>query len=169
MLPNTQHFIQLQKTRHPHGRLPSRMPTELITPVASVNINGFTAFKIHNSHGISRQNAVYLGGDKSITDGEDQRNIRTVLDALHARYPALDYSQYENRLREQGIHYLVIASMFDADFYVASVGMAPGAAHLFQRWVVEELSREPCGRWRSRDGRENISEGCVDDNENIDL
>lgn len=55
----------------------------------------------------------------------------------------MDYSQYENRLGEQGIHYLVITSMFDADFYVASVGMAPGTAHLFQHWVVEELSREP--------------------------
>jgi hypothetical protein len=31
--------------------------------------------------------------------------------------------------------------MFKADFYIAEVGMIPGAAYLFCHWVEEELSR----------------------------
>jgi hypothetical protein len=59
--------------------------------------------------------------------------------SIHFMAPILHWTTYSTK--EQGIHHLFIASMFDANFYVASVGMVPGAAHLFCHWVVEELRK----------------------------
>ena len=154
-LPNTEHFIRLEQTRQPRSGSLIRASTELITPV----IHAHDPFRVHNrphacagptdldtpaavrdSRSICRHHAVDLGADKDTVDGEEQRPLGVLLklDALHATYPALDYLQYKGRLQEQGIHYLFVASMFDADFYITSVGMVPGAAHLFCHWVAEE-------------------------------
>jgi len=55
--------------------------------------------------------------------------------------------------------YLIIASMFEADFYVAEVGMVPGAAYLFCHWVEEELSRLGWRRQGSKDTEELLRSG----------
>jgi len=184
VLPNTKHFIGLQDTRHPRGSPLVHTPTELITPVTqahnllcihdpphafsdSTEIKNFATSKLHSSCDAppqtQTQTAAYLVSNKSTVNGEDRRHIRAALDALHTRYPAMDYLQYEGRLQEQGIHYLVIVSMFDTDFYISSVGMVPGAARLFCHWIAEELSRV-ARRNQSGHGRENISES-LDNNE----
>lgn len=65
-----------------------------------------------------------------------------LLDDLHARYPALDFPRYEDRLRQEGIHYLLIASTFDANFYIINIGMVPAAAHIFCQRVAMVLKKE---------------------------
>jgi hypothetical protein len=158
MLPDMGHFIQLQRTRRPRGGSLIRTPTQLITPSTeahdrvhihdpppafsnSTDISTISTSKAYRSCDVSYQNAACLIVENGTVNGDDQRHIKVVLDSLHARYPALDYLQYEDRLQEQGICYLIVASMFDPGFYISNVGMAPGAAHLFCRWVVEELRR----------------------------
>lgn len=129
ILPDTAHFVQFQETREPHGRSLVRVPTQIIarSPSAFAPLS------------ISRQNAA----DTDARVGEDRRDIKVLLDALHVRYPAFDYAQYEDRLREQGIHYIIAASMFDADFYASNVGMLPGAAQFFCHWVAGVARRVP--------------------------
>jgi hypothetical protein len=134
--------MKLLETRQPRGTTLIRTPTELIIqPHHSGDIHNYTTATATRNQGLSRQNAVYLEADGDSVSGDNQCQIKTILNALHAMYPALDYPQYEDCLRQQGIIYLLIASMFDADFYITKVGMAPGAARLFCHWVAEELGR----------------------------
>jgi hypothetical protein len=157
-LPNTNHFTKLLETRPPCGATLTRTLTELIY-THHEDSHARTAAEAPYTQGLSRQNAVYLEADRGFISSEDQHQIRTILSALHATYPALDYPQYEDRLRQQGIMYLIIASMFEADFYVAEVGMVPGAAYLFCHWVEEELSRLGRRRQGSKDTEELLRSG----------
>jgi len=68
-------------------------------------------------------------------------NIRDVLNSLHLRYPALNYPQYEERLRTHEIRELADVSKFDATFYNSKVGMDYGAAYLFCKWAADSEKR----------------------------
>lgn len=138
MLPNTNHFTKLLDTRPPHGATLTHTPTELVIHTHHEDSHARTIVKAPYTQRLSRQNAVYLEADGGSISSEDQHQIRTILSALHAMYPALDYPQYEDQLQQQGILYLIIASMFKANFYIAKVGMVPGAAYLFCHWVEED-------------------------------
>jgi hypothetical protein len=130
--------MKLIETRHPRGTALVRTPTELIIhPHHSGDTHIRTTAKASYNQGLSRQNAVYLDS----VSGDVPCQIETALNAVHTMYPALDYPQYEDSLRQQGIVYLLVASMFDADFYITKVGMVPGAARLFCHWVAEELGK----------------------------
>jgi hypothetical protein len=131
--------MQLLETRQPHDTSLIRTLTE---PIIYLNHSGdsHTRTTAYNQ-GLSRQNAVYLGVDGDGVSCDNQCQIKVILNALIATYPALDYPQYKDCLRQQGIMYLLVASMFDADFYITKIGMVPGAARLFCRWVAEELRK----------------------------
>ena len=130
------------ETRQPRGTTLIHTPTELIIqPHYSGDNHTRTTATAPYNRGLSRQNAVYLEADGDSVSGNDQCQIKTILNALHATYPALNYPQYEDCLRQQGIVYLFVTSMFDVDFYITKVGMVPGAARLFCHWVAEELGR----------------------------
>lgn len=133
MLPDTPHFAQFQATHgmSTHGRSLVRVPTQIITPTP-------------RAIGPLHQNAVNLTAEADTPNGEDRHDIKVLLDALHVRYPAFNYAQYEDQLREQDIHYIVVASRFDTNFYIDSVGMAPDAAQFFCHWVAGVLRRVPC-------------------------
>jgi hypothetical protein len=68
---------------------------------------------------------------------DPDNDIKKLLDTLHTQSLALDYPQYESQLRSLGISYLVIAEMFDVDFYVRRVSMVIGATHLFCAWIAK--------------------------------
>ena len=130
--------MKLIEMRQPHGTALARTPTELIIhPHHSGDTHIRTTAKASHSQGLSRQNTVYLDS----VSGDVPCQIKTILNVLHTMYPELDYPQYENCLRQQGIVYLLVTSMFDAEFYITKVGMVPGAARLFCHWVAKELGR----------------------------
>jgi hypothetical protein len=134
--------MKLLEARQPRGAALIHTPTELIVqPHHSGDNHTRTAATTPYNQGLSRQNTVYLEADGGSVSGNNQCQIKAILNSLHASYPALDYPGYEDCLRQQGIVYLLVASMFDADFYIAKVGMLPGAARLFCHWVAEELGR----------------------------
>jgi hypothetical protein len=171
-LPNTKHFVGIQETRELHGRPVIRVPTELIIPAVHVldrhpihdTLNTsfappdvtVTVTKPAYNHSLSSHNSVSVAVDEDSNHDINRREIKAVLDTLHVSYPTLNYLQYEDGLRRHGIHYLDIASMFEANFYNATVGMTLGAAHMFCHWIADELRRarsqsKSDRRWHSDD------------------
>ena len=129
------HFTELFKVKTPRGTPLRRKSTELVIP----NSHPLSHSNAQPGHGISRQYAIYLEPHNDSAKREGQHHIKMLLDNLHFRFPAFDFPQYEDRLQKQGIHYLIVASMFDANFYMADVGMVPGAARLFKHSVEKAL------------------------------
>jgi len=172
-MPDNIHFTELLKTRHPRSTTLRRIPTEaafssdghdfvrpselqLIADPADTN-RGATSNVPYQLW----QHAAYLEADR-----EDPYNIGRILDNIHVRYPVFHYPQYEGQLRSHGIHYLVNASMFDVDFYIARIGMVEGAAHLFSQWVAQELKKvQHTGE--SQDKRTGIEVGEDKGKENV--
>ena len=133
--------MKLLETCQPRGTTLICTLTEVIIQPYHFGDNHTCTTATTPHKGLFRQNAVYLEADGYSASGNDRCQIKMILNSLHAIYPALDYPQYEDRLRQQGIIYLLIALMFDTDFYITKVGMVPGAARLFCHWVAEELGR----------------------------
>jgi hypothetical protein len=106
------------------------------TPLESCDTNALPL--LSGTTDLKRQYAVYLESDD---EGEDQFHIKKILDQLDARYPAVNFPQYEETLRTLGICYLVSADMFDGEFYVSEARMGHGAAYLFKEYVSKELSK----------------------------
>jgi hypothetical protein len=129
------HFTELSKVKTPRGTPLCRKSTELVIP----NSHTLSHSNGQPSHGISRQYAIYLEPHNNSGKHKGQDHIKMLLDNLHSRFPAFDFPQYEDQLQKQGIHYLIVASMFDANFYMADIGMVPGAAHLFKHSVEKAL------------------------------
>lgn len=73
---------------------------------------------------------------------EDPLHISTILAALHTIYPALNYPQYEQRLRQQGICYAINAAAFEASFFISKVKMAEGAVAAFMAQVNKQITKE---------------------------
>jgi hypothetical protein len=141
VLPDTMHFTELLKVKPPRGISLRRKSTELVIPNSHLSHSNAQPSP---SRGISHQYAIYLKphNDSGKHEHEDQHHIKMLLDNLHSRFPAFDFPQYEDRLQKQGIHYLIVASMFDANFYMADVGMVPGAARLFKYSVEKALDEK---------------------------
>ena len=155
VLPDSPHFRQLCETCRPRNAALSRTQTELILPTIPDHTDpeltraDISRAGTHKGLGILCHNALDLdssGPSDNIDPGDD---IKRLLDILHSRYPALEYPQYENRLRSLGICYLAVAAMFNADFYIGKVGMATGAAHLFCKWIAES-QRVYQGGWNGK-------------------
>jgi hypothetical protein len=137
------HFAELQKTRLPHSTTLRRIPTD---PAHAPT--GCVLQVVANSPGINhgatlnmpyqpRQNGMYLVSDV----GSNKPDIEKLLDDMHARYPAFCYPQYEEQLRNHGVHSLIDAATFDIDYYIARVGMAEGAAWLFCQCVARAFRK----------------------------
>jgi hypothetical protein len=133
VLPNERHFIELRRTRKSRATPLSRTPTDPVistmTPLTS-NVPG---------PGLARQFAFYLESDES--DDGNKVDIKELLDTLAAKFTSLDFHQYEHRLRMLGISYLIIAAMFELEFFISKVGMSEGAARLFCYHVVKEMGK----------------------------
>ncbi|KAJ6619071.1 hypothetical protein B0H10DRAFT_2217138 [Mycena sp. CBHHK59/15] len=67
------------------------------------------------------------------SDDEDVLPVSDVLRALDEKYPALNYLQYAEGLKAQGIMYASSALDFDNTYYKQTVGMADGAIGNFLR------------------------------------
>lgn len=92
-------------------------------------------------HGLTRQYALFLNFDEESDGDEYEPTVEKLLESLHARYPALNYLQFQESLQALGIGYLATAAILDADFYIRKVGMSQGAAHIFCDGVITELKR----------------------------
>jgi hypothetical protein len=88
-------------------------------------------------HAITRQNACILESDGN----EESYPINQFLHTLHARYPALNYLQYADQLRDQGVVHLINASRYGVSFYTATIGMDYGAAYLFSKCIAKEMGK----------------------------
>jgi hypothetical protein len=135
-LPKCSHFTELHKTCNPRSSTLRRIPTDPadISHCIRQCAHRHAAHQAHQ-YGVSWQYPPCL---KSNTKGHrsDQYKINKVLNDLHVRYPDFGYPQYEEQLRSMGVHYMANVLMFDADFYVAKVGMVEEAAHLLCQWVA---------------------------------
>lgn len=173
LLPDTRHFIQLLKTSQPRSRVLIRRPTELITPIVHrdnrLHIHEHSVAFANSADtdspapsnvlpDIFCQDASHPKTHDHSANGKNFFHIEQILTTLHAQYPTLDYFQYEDRLQNQGISYLDVASTFDANFYITSIGMVPDAAYLFCHWVAKELKRMSGGGRQSKNGEDVVSQ-----------
>jgi hypothetical protein len=83
-------------------------------------------------------------------EDEDPTSISAVLSSLHARYPALNYLQYEATLRQHGICYAINVSSLDSDFFINRVGMAEGAIGIFMDQARKQIKMEAQRKARRR-------------------
>jgi len=164
VLPNNTHFAELHKTRTTALR---RTPTDPVAPAIHVHMPEYSQLledpnvvtgsmnsdvpSVSNTHGqrLTRQFAMYLDPDEE-SDDDNAVDIRQFLDTLAAKFSALDYHQYEDRLHSLGISYLITAAMFDAEFFVSRVGMPDGAARLFHWQVFKEMDRADRAKQRRK-------------------
>jgi len=126
MLPNTNHFTKLLETASASWCNPHSYSTELIythhedsharTAAEAPYTQAFPAKMLFIWRLIGASSAVRI----SIKSGQS-------LAPYMPHIQQLDYPQYEDRLRQQGIMYLDLHQCLKADFYVAEVGMVPGA------------------------------------------
>ncbi|KAH7910743.1 hypothetical protein BJ138DRAFT_68359 [Hygrophoropsis aurantiaca] len=119
-----------------------RVPTEPLTPVIHNHVHvanpghANSPGMAESSHMGCRQYAMFLESDDP--DDDSVLGLTDILRAIHAKYPDFSYHQYEDQLRQHGILYLSTAGIFDAEFFVAKIGMSEGAGHHFQKWVAGE-------------------------------
>jgi hypothetical protein len=132
------------------------------TPLESCDPNALPLSSGTNN--LKRQYTVYL---ESNDEGEDQFHIKKILDQLDAKYPAVNFPQYEETLRTLGICYLVSADIFDGEFYVREARMGYGAAYLFKEYVSKELSKVLRARERRKTKGKKRARPDDDDVENI--
>jgi len=150
-----------------------RVPTELIpTAVPAIHVHLPESIKlttasilqgIDNTVGGSQISAYASDSDEN----DNPISISQILSSLHATYPALNYLQYEDTLRERGICYAINIGGLDSDFFVNKVGMAEGAVGLFLEQATKQIRKEGRGRARRKmKGKKRArTEG---DKENID-
>ena len=80
----------------------------------------------------------------SDSDGPGDSNgltIENVLAGINAKFPSHDFLKFRAQLIDNGIHYLITASLFNKQFYCENVGMTHGEAVLFCEWVQKELRK----------------------------
>ena len=149
MMPNTAYFHNLCKIHHQSLVSSSPTTTEPNTPetlygsriiVGPPSYIPTTANAL-SGHGITRQYALFLDFDEESDGDEDELTVQILLEYLHNIYPLLNYLQFDDSLRALGIHYLVTASILDADFYIRRVGMLDGMAHIFCDEVSNMLKK----------------------------
>jgi len=59
-----------------------------------------------------------MESDKESDDNsQPPQGIDDVLASIHARYPAMEFPQYVDKLKDHGILYLVTAAHFNIQFY----------------------------------------------------
>ncbi|KAG1785082.1 uncharacterized protein HD556DRAFT_1459774 [Suillus plorans] len=62
---------------------------------------------------LKRTYALYLDSDEESSNDEPSQNITDVMTSIHSRYPAMNFRQYDGKLKDRGILYLSTAAHFD--------------------------------------------------------
>jgi hypothetical protein len=86
---------------------------------------------------LKRTFAFYIKSDDETDDDEPPQEIDSTLTRIHSRYPAIDFPQHEDSLREHAILYLPTAAHFGSPFCVEKVGMSEGTAFTFHSRVCK--------------------------------
>jgi hypothetical protein len=86
---------------------------------------------------LKRTFALYIESDEETDDDEPSQEIDSALTSIHSRYPAMDFPQYENSLREHGMMYLPTVEHFGSSCCVEKVGMSEGATITFHGRVCK--------------------------------
>jgi TPR repeat protein len=142
-----------------------RVPTEIISPVIHnhIHLSPSTNDIISDGPGIfarergegytaqplKRTFALYMESDEESDNDNDEppQHIEDILRTIHSHYPAMNFPQYVEKLKNHGIFYLPTAAHFSVRFYEEKVGMSEGSAYTFQSCVSKshtkvELAKE---------------------------
>lgn len=186
ILPTTPHFDEVRRTRTERTTsLLQRVPTEMISPIIHNHIHlsssannvsdGMLAGEQREGHmmaapqQLKRTFALYMESDEESDNEEPPQHIKDVLANVHSRYPALNFPQYADKLKDRGILYLPTAAHFGIRFYEEKVGMPEGAAYTFQSCVSKtyinaELAK---GRRKAKGKKKARAQPGDEDEENI--
>ncbi|KAJ6614275.1 hypothetical protein B0H10DRAFT_1803816 [Mycena sp. CBHHK59/15] len=98
--------------------------------------------------------------EESSDDDNDALTIADVLQELHKKFPALDYPQYADALKEKGIIYATSVLDIDNLYYKDNVGMADGAIRQFVKHTgkMVKAAKKRNGKKRARTGNDNNKE-----------
>jgi hypothetical protein len=102
---------------------------------------------------LKRMYALYMESDEETDEDPDeplQNDINDILASIGLRYPALNFLQYVDKLKERGIFYLPTAAHFNSRFYVEKVGMSEGAAYTFYTHVCKAHMKEERAKARRK-------------------
>ncbi|KAG2113244.1 hypothetical protein BD769DRAFT_1673774 [Suillus cothurnatus] len=183
-LPNTPHFDEVRKTHKERTTSPlQRVPTEIISPIIHNHIHllsssndisdGLLARKQGESHmapqPLKRSFALYMDSDEESDNKELPQHIKDVLTNVHSHYPAMNFPQYADKLKDRGILYLQTAAHFSIKFYEEKVGMPEGAAYTFQSCVSKTHMKAELvkGRRRAKGKKKQRAQPDDEDKENI--
>ncbi|KAG2072487.1 hypothetical protein BDR04DRAFT_1153206 [Suillus decipiens] len=72
-----------------------------------------------------------MESDEESDDDKPLQGIDDVLVSIHTHYPAMEFPQYADKLKDHGILYLVTAEFFSIQFYEEKIGMSEGAVYTF--------------------------------------
>ncbi|KAG1726168.1 uncharacterized protein EDB91DRAFT_1254427 [Suillus paluster] len=149
-LPSTPHFDKVRKTHKERTTSPlQRVPTEIISLIIHNHIHLLSSSNDISDGVLAREQgegrmapqplkrtfALYMDSDEESDNEEPPQHIKDVLTNVHLRYPAMNFPQYANKLKDCGILYLPTAAHFGVKFYEKKVGMSEGAAYTFQSCV----------------------------------
>ncbi|KAG1893199.1 uncharacterized protein F5891DRAFT_1196729 [Suillus fuscotomentosus] len=167
-LPRTPHFNEVRTTRKERTTVLSplqRVPTEIISPVIHNHIHLSPATNDTISDGmftrergegytapqpLKRTFALYMESDEESDDDELPQGIEDVLRTVHSRYPAMNFPQYVDKLKDRGIFYLPTAAHFGIRFYEEKVGMSEGSAYTFQSCICKSYERAELAKERRK-------------------
>jgi hypothetical protein len=88
--------------------------------------------------------------EESDDNSQPPQGIDDVLASIHARYPAMEFPQYVDKLKDRGILYLVTAAHFNIQFYEEKIGMPEGAACMFHASVCNARMKEERAKMRRK-------------------
>jgi hypothetical protein len=99
---------------------------------------------------LKRSFALYMNSDEESDNEEPPQHIKDVLANVHSRYPAMNFPQYADKLKDRGILYLSTAAHFGIRFYEEKVGMPEGAAYTFQSCVSKTHMKAELAKGRRK-------------------
>ena len=146
-----------REERNMRGRGPAALP-----PI-HVHVGGSaeaTLRDVDTNIPMARKRAHEESSDDDSDDDDDALTIADVLQELHKKFPALNYPQYTEALKEKGIIYATSALDFDNLYYKDSVGMADGAIGQFVKRTgkMVKAAKKRNGKKRARTGDDNDKE-----------
>ncbi|KAG2351752.1 hypothetical protein BDR07DRAFT_1500445 [Suillus spraguei] len=117
---------------------------------------------------LKRMFALYMESDEE-SDKEPPQHIKDVLVNVHSCYPAMNFPQYADKLKDHGLLYLPTAAHFGVRFYEEKVGMPEGAAYTFQSCVSKMYMKAELvkGRRKAKGKRKVRAQPDDEDEENI--
>ncbi|KAG0696869.1 hypothetical protein DFH29DRAFT_1004191 [Suillus ampliporus] len=149
---------------------PTNLPTELILPFNGALSEQKGDGPLMTSQPLKRTFALYMESDEETDDEEPPQGIDDVLTSIHSRYPAMNFPQYSEMLKEHGIFYLPTTTHFSGKFYMEKVGMSEGAAFTFHTGVCNahmKYARAKATRRRKAKSEKRKAQSDGKDKENL--